>query len=337
MSDTIEVAAPTGTVPAELSIAFSPEELVTLGRVLAEPLTLLGPSPLASIAPSAREDVLAAAARSLRARNVLTGPPDAPAVARAVAGLVQIASRPALRAELIIGGGAVVHRRYLSIPYASVEHEIDTDGLHRLTPFATADLLARIMRQVGFVERPVAAVAGFSVRFAVLREVRELVTGGDLDGAREALVAAGDGESDRVDDPAPAGAGEAGDASGPIVTAVSAEAAAAFVDALAAGAPVNAVRLVHADTGSRTVGGEVAWIDGGDAGLWQVPTIDQLFAVVRVAEDDDLDDREAADLDGAVVRIEPVSAADLANFLFGLLPGQPTTTPSDPALPPPTG
>ena len=52
-------------------------------------------------------------------------------------------ARPALRAELTVDHGERLHRRYLSIPYASVQYEVEPDGLHRLTPFATADLLAR--------------------------------------------------------------------------------------------------------------------------------------------------------------------------------------------------
>src|SRR3954453_484316 len=96
MSETIEAATPAEVAATELSIAFSTEEMVVLGRVLGEQLGVPGASPLAAIAPSARHDVLASAARSLRARNVLTGPPERAAVDRAVAGLVQIAARPAL-------------------------------------------------------------------------------------------------------------------------------------------------------------------------------------------------------------------------------------------------
>src|SRR5690606_31804638 len=123
-------------------------------------------------------------------------PPDLPAVDRAVAGLIQIAARPALRAELVIDHGTRRHRRYLAIPYASVQHEVD-DGLHRLTPFATADLLARVMRDADFVERPAADVAGFDLPFGVLHQARTSVDAGDLDGARAALRALGaDGDVD---------------------------------------------------------------------------------------------------------------------------------------------
>jgi hypothetical protein len=344
MSETIEAAAgaPATVAVPELSIAFTAEEMVVLGRVLAETLAILGPSPLAAVAPKARDEVLASAARSLRARNVLTGPADLAAVDRAVAGLIQIAARPALRAELVVGYGARRHRRYLAIPYASVQHEVD-DGLHRLTPFATSDLLARVMRDADFVERPVADVAGFDLPFGVLHQARSAVAAGDLEGARSVLRALGDDPvtddpidpadlDPRADDlpdepiapvvrstsPSPAGTG-----------AVPRESVERFVDALAAGAPVNAVRLVHTATPTRSVGGEVAWIDGGDAGLWQLPTIDQPFAVVGATDGDDsalLDpehlDPERLDpaLAQATVRVEPVAAADLASFLFDLLP-----------------
>jgi hypothetical protein len=297
LSKTIEgamVAPGVSVEDAELSIGFSTEELVVLGRALDIPLGFLGSSPLAAIAPSARDDVLASAARSLRARNVLGGPADLPTVDRAVAGLVQISGRPALRAELVGDGGARLHRRYLSIPYASVQHEVDADGLHRLTPFATSDLLARAMRHAGFVERPVPAAAGFEVPYGAYAAARTAVACGDQAAAHAILVEA----------EAPAGS------------------AAGLIAALGAGNPVYALRLVHATSPTSSSGGEIAWTDGGDAGLWQLPTIDQPFAAVGSGRDDDGDDRDAG-LAEAPVRIEPIAASDLATFLFELLPTQP--------------
>ena len=342
MSETIEAAAPAAVAAPELSIAFTAEEMVVLGRVLAETLAILGPSPLAAVPPKARDDVLASAARSLRARNVLSGPADLAAVDRAVAGLVQIAARPALRAELVVDFGAQRHRRYLSIPYASVQHEVD-DGLHRLTPFATSDLLARILRDADVVERVAADVAGFDLPFGLLHQARAAIAGGDLDGARSIL-------RQLADDPvAPDDALDAADIDPadidpelddipdePVVptsrpaaapsraTAVPRASLDRFVDALAAGGPVNAVRLVHTESPTRSVGGEVAWLDGGDAGIWRLPTIDQPFAVVGSADGGAVEPADPDHLDPAlaraVVRVEPIAAADLASFLFDLLP-----------------
>lgn len=303
MSEIVEVSATEEVASGELSIAFSPEELVVLARVLKVHLAIVGPAPLGAIAPSHRDDVLASAARSLRARNVLTGPTDLPAVDRAVAGLVQISARPALRAELVIDRGARLHRRYQCIPYASVEHEIGADGLHRLTPFATADLLARIMRHTDFVDRPVHDLEGFELTFGALEAVRaELASSGPA--AARALLDDGD---------------------------VPTASAACFIGALAEGRPVNAVHLASTVSPTRTEGGEVAWIDGGAAGLWQLPTLDQPFAALASASDDLDGERVDHDLavagmaggdglDTAVCRVEPIAASDLAAFLFGLLP-----------------
>lgn len=300
MSETIDVPTAAAVGTPELSIAFSTEELVVLARVLGLTLGVLGAAPLAAIAPSARDDVLASAARSLRARNVLTGPPDLPAVDRAVAGLIQIAARPALRAELAVDRGAVAHRRYLCIPYASVEHEVTGDGLHRLTPFATADLLARAMRQADFAERPVVAAEGFDVAYATLAAARDAVAGSDPARATEVLVGAD-------------------------IAAASASAFVAALAALVSGGRLHAIRVRYGATPTRTEGGEIAWLDGGDAGLWRMPTLDQPFAELgnpldhldgASADPDRVDDALAA----AVVRVEPVAATDLAAAVFGLLP-----------------
>lgn len=283
-----------GAAPAaERSIAFGVEELVALTRVTGVALPVLGPNPLSHVRLAERAAVLDTATRSLRARNIIQGSGDDARVPAAVLGLLEIVGGAALRADALVDGGATFRRRYHAVPYASVEHEVDAD-LHRFTPFATEDLLARIARQVGLTRRPAIHAEPISAPFAAFEAARSAAGEARTDDAIAALTGVG----------------------------VPTHDAASLVTALATGGPVVAVRITHRSGPTRLSGGEIAWLDAGERGVWLVPTIDQPFAAFAPVEGDGAGPVGDDGLGDTVVDLVPTDADAVATALFAFLPSQ---------------
>lgn len=279
----------------ERSIGFSVEELAALARVSGRNLApVVGPNPLAHVRLAERRTVLDIASRSLRARNVLVGPADEPVVADAVLGLLAIVSEAVLRADLVVSGSRSLRRRFHAIPYASVEHEV-VDEVHRFTPFATVDVLARIARRAELSPRSAGNGSAMRLPYGAYAAARTAAAAGDRTAAAEALADA------EVDDAA----------------------AGALITALAAGGATVGVRITHRVAPGTLAGGELAWLDLGDDGLWEVPTIDQPFASggsgFGVTAPDDAD-ALADGLDEAEVEVAPITADELAGRLFTFVP-----------------
>lgn len=243
---------------AQISIDFSVEELVALGEVLGlAPLPGLDPEPLGAVDEPARGLVLDAARRSLAARRVLAfGQVDGtgPVVVPAVATLLSVAAAPGLCARVACqfpDESRLV--TYTAQPDITVEH-VRAGWLHRLAPLATADLVVRMLEVAGLemvglgVGDPDAGAtaAGFSVPADALRRAGELVLASRPGDATAVLVEAG----------APAGQ------------------AAGFVAALGAARASVTVTVLHRPGDRHLAGGELAWLDGGDHGLWLVPVAD---------------------------------------------------------------
>ena len=276
----------------EHSIAFSVEELAALARVSGHNLAaVVGPNPLGHVRLAERRTVLDIAQRSLRARNVLSGPDDDLVVADPVLGLLAIVSEAVLRAELVIDGGRTLTRRFHAVPYASVEHAVE-HGVHRFTPFATVDVLARIARRAGLVQRPELSDPGIDLDYGSYAAARDAVGRGDNDAARTGLVESG----------------------------VDPAAADRLVAMLAAAQTTVAVRITHRTGPTSLAGGELAWVDAGDVGLWRVPTIDQPFAGAFPPAVDGDPDALPDGLAEVEVRVAPVAAEALAAELFTFLP-----------------
>lgn len=131
---------------AELSIAFSAEELAAL-------ITLLRLPPVPGAAAVAMPaETLAAARRSLLARGVLGSlGDDTDAVATAVADLLLIVTAPQVVMEITVAdaaGSETRTRRYALTPPAGIE-TAEEDGVYRFTPFAAVDVLVRLAAGTG--------------------------------------------------------------------------------------------------------------------------------------------------------------------------------------------
>lgn len=132
----------------DLSIMFSDEELASLAGILSETIPRVGPSTLDGLSTARRAERISAAELSLRARGiVVTTPSGATEVAVPVARLVEILSRPVMTVSIHRGaacGGWEEHAIQVAVvPEASVLRVFE-GGLHRLTPFATSDVLRRV-------------------------------------------------------------------------------------------------------------------------------------------------------------------------------------------------
>lgn len=227
----------------ELSITFSDEELASLAGILSENISRVGPSTLDGMSTARRSERIRAAESSLRARGiVVTTPNGATEVAVPVARLVEILSRPVMTVTIhrgVPGGGWDRYAMEVAVvPEASVLRVID-GGLHRLTPFATPDVLRRV-----------AAVT------CATREVRE----GDapvkveVRGLARALRATGEQAARQ----------ELRDA--------ARETATETLDALAAAICGHraAIGIQSTPRGGRSAGLQLAWV-AGPGGAWELP------------------------------------------------------------------
>ncbi|HEY3673672.1 MAG TPA: hypothetical protein VGN51_22240 [Acidimicrobiia bacterium] len=238
----------------EVSIDFSVEELLLLAELLGQPaLPGLDDAALAHLTPDARSAASDAALHSLMARRVVVSTAEGVTeVAAPVMSLLEVASAPALlgRAEHEVDGLMEI-RFYLSQPDVSVEQTPLIGGVHRLTPFATEELLTRALGRCALTERPVVDADPITVTLGQLRATNDAVEAGEVDQARAAL-----GGSDG---------------------------AAAFVAALTTRVSSSRVTFLHRPTDTVIEGGELTWLDGGPGGLWLTPTVD------TDPDEDDLD------------------------------------------------
>jgi hypothetical protein len=139
---------PTESGIMDLSIMFSDEELAALANILSEKIPRVGPSTLDGLSTARRAERIRAAELSLRARGiVVTTPGGDTEVAVPVARLVEILSRPVVTVSIHRGaaaGGWQEHATQIAVvPEAAVLRVVE-GGLHRLTPFATPDVLRRV-------------------------------------------------------------------------------------------------------------------------------------------------------------------------------------------------
>lgn len=240
--------------PDEVSIDFSAEELAFLLEVLGHArLPLLGDDPFSYQGLEAGGAIRAATERSLVARRILSPPwrsdDESPVLQTAVAQLLSLVARPGLVAEVARQDAEVAQRWYLAaLPEVSVEHAALPGGIHRLTPFPTTDFLLRVAALTGLAEqatdrdRP-GGRHRFSVPGSALRLAGEAAAGGDQQAAARALAAAG----------------------------VGSETAEAFTSALAEKSATVAVTILYRPEPDLVEGGELAWIDAGERGLWTIP------------------------------------------------------------------
>ena len=157
----------------------------------------------------------------------------------------------------------------------AAEHRPLADGTRRLRLFPSDKALPRMMGFCGLLERPVHAVPGFRITPGQLVMAGELVGNGDPARAAAVLGASADFED-------PKGI---------------------FLRALASLPAAAQVTVLRASGERRMEGTVTAWLDGGAAGLWRVPSIE----VGRAGPGG----RDQRVLHGTVVEVRPTSKAEL--------------------------
>jgi hypothetical protein len=270
----------------DVSIDFSTEELVALCGLLGVGLPPgLAEATVDVLSPSPA--IEAAATRSLIARHAVEPGDDEPRVVGPVTQLLLAATTPGLicRAEHETGGQVTI-RVFTATPEVTVEHRELSPGVHRLTVYSAAELLLRVLDFCQLTTRAVPDVGGFEVAAGDLDRCRKRARAGDPSDALSALGAA------LADDPG----------------------ARAFVDAERAEVSRCRVVIVHRPAEHIIEGGELAWIDGGEHGLWLLP---DAYAELLASSDTDEVDEVASQL----VTIEPTSATSIAEELHSYLPG----------------
>jgi hypothetical protein len=290
----------TGPEP-NLEIEFTTEELLTLTRLLGfAELPGLGPDPLRRASPSGLIALFDGGHRALAARGLLsslgTGPADVePDLAR----LIRILARPGLLVSALrIHAGTEECRYYAAEPSVMVEHRANADGIHKLAAFHPEDLRRTVFGFLGLGEPtidtdPIQPVE-LTVPLVSLRECAHRALAGEEDGAVQSLTETG------------------GDA----------RAANTFVSALVNRLGSAAVVTVHRPDETVLAGGELAWIDAGERGIWITPLVNEEGSVELTGSDQGVDDIPVGAVAAAPVTIRRVSAAKLMDELQSYLPGE---------------
>lgn len=288
---------PTGT--AALSIAFTREELVVLSELAQLRLPLLGDRPLGGIDPGVRDVLTGSAQRSLLARGVATRTDDSVLVARAAIGLLEIVAAGSLRVVLdeLDGVGALLRRRlWFAVPHAAVEVWVDEDENYRFLPFATVDLLPRILERTGVLDAVDREGAPLPMSYGAWIAARAAAHAGRPLDARQALADGG----------------------------IEGAAADALLITLERVQRVVGLQIVHHPSSTTTAGGEISWMDAGDAGIWLIPTLDQPLATVDVRTTGWFGDRgelePSPDLNPLPISVEPIGRQAIADALLSFLP-----------------
>lgn len=292
-------AAHLGAMPGgdAVTIDFTVEALVVLCEVADVPgLPGLDPDPLGGLGAETREAVLDSARRSLVARRMIRADGDTFTLDPAVHAFLKVVSTPGIVVRAVHERDERIETRFVSaVPDVAVEHSVVLGSIQRFTPFPTDALLARVLRFLQLAERAAVEADPFDVKAPDLTRVAEHLAADDRDAAREVLVGGG----------APVSSAER------------------FLDALEARRSSSSITILHRPDEDHLEGGELTWIDAGDAGLWLTP----LPVPSDLGEARGVDAGEAARTDpvegseGDAIRVEPTSAALIAAELLSYLPG----------------
>ena len=264
------------------SLDFSVEELVALSGLLKHRLLPgLGESPLRSLDDEQESLVCRTALHSLIARKIVQIGEEEPEVVGSVAAVLETASYPYIlgRAEYAKAGSLYETRFYSARVAIGVEHTPLTGAVHRITPFDTTELLQRVVTFVRLEARPTVDVQPLTVTPEQLRECITAATRGDDQESLAPFIAAG---ADRAT-------------------------ADQFVSALMHGVGSSRVTFLHRPDGTHVAGGDLAWLDGNEHGLWLTPAIDRPSDAGATAAVES-------------VTIEATTAAEIASTLLSYLP-----------------
>lgn len=264
----------------EVFIDFSQEELVVLARLLGRPEN----------ADDLSDDLARAARRSLVARHVLVAESGGDRIAEPIDLLLATMWDPALVGRAWRRSGDTLERRtFGGRPEVGVEQFAVEDGVVRLVPFAVEELLVRMLLHAGLAERPAEVRDECSMPWTTLLQAAELARTGDEAAAADVLCASG----------------------------VDSGGATVFCRALAQPVAFAGAAVLTRDANDEVSGGELAWVDGGEHGLWLVPVA---FARVLCFDVDDPFDEVPE-----TCVVAPVEASGIASELYAYLPAVPAS------------
>lgn len=264
----------------EVFIDFSQEELVVLARLLSRPEHV----------DDLSDELVRAARRSLLARHVVVAEDGNDRIAEPIDLLLATIWDPALVGRSWSRVGDVLERRtFGGRPEVGVEQYAVDDGVVRLVPFAVEELLVRMLLHAGLAERPLDVTDELSVAWTPLVEAAELARSGDETRATDVLRASG----------------------------VDERGAAAFCRALAQALAFAGAAVLIRDADDAVSGRELAWLDGGEHGLWLVPVA--LARVLCFEADDPFDEVPETCV------VAPVDAARIASEFYAYLPVVPAS------------
>jgi hypothetical protein len=239
---------------SDVFIELTTEEIVVLCEAaeLGLPISLAD-EPLGHLADSRVALAKSNAQRSLVARRAMQAEDDG--VVRpieAIRTILEVASSPGIIGLVtieLIDEEDIDVRTLAVLPELGVEARKVGSNLHRFTPFAPEDLVARVIRLLDLRPTSVPTDVSFNATFGALERCGAIVeeAGSDsLDDAISALTADG----------------------------VPQEFAAIFVEALSVRRGSTQIALFHKPTDTTMEGGSLSFIDAGLAGYWQTDALE---------------------------------------------------------------
>jgi len=231
----------------EIGVEFTLQELGVIADLLDLPTAAgIEDNPIDDLPEELRGPVVESIIGSLEARQILTRTDDSVVVAEPIQLIVTAASAPSLIAIVSKQVDTLIDTTFLSVtPDIAVEVGAVAHTVYRLTPFATSDLLARVLR------------------LSDLHPSSEMVEVEPLDLSQDQLEKCAEALLD-ADDP---GALEALGGSNPSSDA--------FLRALKAKRSSSQVTIVHQPGEGRVEGGTIAWIEAGLRGVWTTEAVEE--------------------------------------------------------------
>ncbi len=239
---------------SDVFIELTTEEIVVLCEAadLGLPISLAD-EPLGHLADSRVALAKSNAHRSLVARRALQAEDDG--VVRpieAIRTMLEVASSPGIIGLVtieLIDEEDIDVRTLAVLPELGVEARKVGSNLHRFTPFAPEDLVARVIRLLDLRPTSVPTDVSFNATFGALERCGAIVEeagNNSLDDAISALTTDG----------------------------VPSESAAIFVEALSVRRGSTQIALFHKPTDTTMEGGSLSFIDAGLAGYWQTDALE---------------------------------------------------------------
>lgn len=193
------------------------------------------------------------AERSLVARRALVIQDDGSTKPiEAIATILEVAASPGIVGLVTIErmeDDDLDVRTLAVLPDLGVEIRKVGSNLHRLTPFAPEDLVARIVRLLDLRSLDIAEQVSFSASFTALETCGDAVESGGSEGTSAGVAAL---RADGVDS----------------------RAAELFVDALTVRRGSTQIAIFHKPTDTTMQGGTLSFIDAGFGGYWQTEPLE---------------------------------------------------------------